>query len=355
MGNNGSSSASRRRHHRSHQGQPSPQPEITANRYVFAAATPYPNPNPPHPQYYQYPGYYPQPPPMVGPYPPPYHVGGGVYPAPGNWVNGPHQHHYGAGPVPHHPVTPFVEHQKAVTIRNDVNIKKESLRLEPDEENPGQFLVAFTFDATAPGSITVMFFAKENEDCNLTATKDGLPNSDAISFELGLGQKFRQRCGTGIDFSKIEETELTNCGDLEIYPLVVKAEAYPLTHNESEGDPVRNSQITKAVFEKKENGEYQVRVMKQILWVNDMRYELQEIYGIGNVVEGDTEENDSGKECVICLSEPRDTTVLPCRHMCMCSGCAKALSIQTDRCPICRQPIERLLEIKVSNGPESDA
>lgn len=151
MGNNGSSSASRRRHHRSHQGQPSPQPEITANRYVFAAATPYPNPNPP--QYYQYPGYYPQPPPMVGSYPPPYHVGGGVYPAPGNWVNGPH--HYGAGAgagaVPHHPVTPLVEHQKAVTIRNDVNIKKESLRLEPDEENPGQFLVAFTFDATAPG------------------------------------------------------------------------------------------------------------------------------------------------------------------------------------------------------------
>lgn len=148
MGNNGSSSASRRRHHRSHQGQPSPQPEITANRYVFAAATPYPNPNPP-PQYYQYPGYYPQPPPIVGAYPPPYHVGGGVYPAPGNWPNGPH--HYGAGAVPHHPVTPFVEHQKAVTIRNDVNIKKESLRLEPDEENPGQFLVAFTFDATAPG------------------------------------------------------------------------------------------------------------------------------------------------------------------------------------------------------------
>lgn len=174
-------------------------------------------------------------------------------------------------------------------------------------------------------SITVTFFAKENEDCNLTATKDGLPNSDAISFELGLGQKFRQPCGTGIDFSKIEETELTNCRDIEIYPLVVKAEAYPLTHNESEGDPVRNSQITKAVFEKKENGEYQVRVMKQILWVNDMRYELQEIYGIGNVVEGDTEENDSGKECVICLSEPRDTTVLPCRHM-VCTDTTSSLS-----------------------------
>ena len=58
-----------------------------------------------------------------------------------------------------------------------------------------------------------------------------------------------------------------------------------------------------------------MKVVKQILWVNGMRYELQEIYGIGNSVESDVDGNDPGKECVICLSEPRDTTVLPCRHM----------------------------------------
>lgn len=46
---------------------------------------------------------------------------------------------------------PYVEHQKMVTIRNDVNLKKESLRLEPDEENPGSYLVTFTFDATVAG------------------------------------------------------------------------------------------------------------------------------------------------------------------------------------------------------------
>jgi hypothetical protein len=44
-----------------------------------------------------------------------------------------------------------VEHQKAVTIRNDVNLKKESLRVEPDEQNPGSFLLSFTFDATVAG------------------------------------------------------------------------------------------------------------------------------------------------------------------------------------------------------------
>ncbi|CAI0415966.1 unnamed protein product, partial [Linum tenue] len=32
----------------------------------------------------------------------------------------------------------------AVTIRNDVNVKKETVRIEEDEENPGSFLVVLT-------------------------------------------------------------------------------------------------------------------------------------------------------------------------------------------------------------------
>ena len=64
----------------------------------------------------------------------------------GNWVGG----RYPCGPVMP-PAAPYVEHQKAVTIRNDVNLKKESLRIEPDVENPGRFLVAFNFDATVAG------------------------------------------------------------------------------------------------------------------------------------------------------------------------------------------------------------
>ncbi|EEF42957.1 mahogunin, putative [Ricinus communis] len=305
MGNISSSAGvhGRRRHNnrRSHPPPPPPappQPEITANRYVFAAATPYPNqyPNSNPPPYYQYPGYHHPPPPhaMPVPLPAPYdHHHHRVDPA--HWVGG----RYPCGPMMA-PPTPYVEHQKAVTIRNDVNLKKESLRLEADEENPGKFLVAFTFDATVSGR------------------------------------------------------ELLKEGEIDVYPLAVKAEASPANQDRQEGNQLSgptNSQITQAVFEK-DKGEYQVKVAKQILWVDGMRYELQEIYGIGNSVEGEVDANDPGKECVICLSEPRDTTVLPCRHMCMCSGCAKVLRYQTNRCPICRQPVERLLEIKVNNGPD---
>ncbi|RZS17160.1 hypothetical protein BHM03_00049278 [Ensete ventricosum] len=38
--------------------------------------------------------------------------------------------------------------------------------------------------------------------------------------------------------------------------------------------------------------------------------------------------------------------------ICMCSECAKVLRFQTNRCPICRQPVERLLEIKINNRAE---
>nr|GLL41048.1 probable E3 ubiquitin-protein ligase LOG2 [Ipomoea trifida] len=362
MGNAGSSGLNGRRrsnsHRRAHPPAPppqQPQPEISPNMYVFAAATPYPPQYPNAPPYYQYPGpggYYPPPPPssLPMPLPAPYDHHHHHHRVDPNWASG----RYPCGPtVP--PPAPYVDHQKAVTIRNDVNLKKETLRIEADEENPGKYIVAFTFDATVAGSMTVNFFAKEGEDCQLSPVKESLLPPVTVKFQQGLAQKFRQPSGTGIDLSMFEEAELSKEGEMDVYPLAIKAEAYPDDQSESvDGNTVSastNSQITQAVFEK-EKGEYHVRVVKQILWVNGMRYELQEIFGIGNSTEGECDDSDNGKECVICLSEPRDTTVLPCRHMCMCSGCAKVLRFQTNRCPICRQPVDRLLEIKVNNDAE---
>ncbi|CAL1404301.1 unnamed protein product [Linum trigynum] len=361
MGNTGS--INRRQHHHQHHNHhishhhrhsnrhhrpppPPPPPQVTTSQYVFAAPSQYPNPNlPPPPPYYPHHHHH-HPPPQS------HH---GYYPSP----PAPPQNYprYPYGPLPP-PPAPYVEHQKAVTIRNDVNVKKETIRIEEDEENPGSFLVAFTFDATVRCSITVVFFAKESEDCNLVATREDVFKPATMSFEQGLGQKFKQPCGTGIDFSKFDEAQLKKASDEGVYPLVLKAEACP-SAAAAEGSEASNkngnSQITLAIFDWKEKGDgYHARVMKQILWVSNTRYELQEIYGIENSVEVESGGDESGKECVICLSEPRDTTVLPCRHMCMCSGCAKVLQFQTTKCPICRQPVERLLEIKVNDVvPES--
>ena len=61
--------------------------------------------------------------------------------------------------------------------------------------------------------------------------------------------------------------------------------------------------------------------------VNGTVVETQEIYGI---------EQGNDPDCVICMSAPKDTAILPCRHLCMCSACARMHNLHADTCPICR-------------------
>lgn len=68
------------------------------------------------------------------------------------------------------------------------------------------------------------------------------------------------------------------------------------------------------------------------------------------------DDDEGGGECVICMSEPRDTLILPCRHLCLCQLCADSLRYQANNCPICRAPFRALLQIralkKIQTPPE---
>ncbi|KAJ8767534.1 hypothetical protein K2173_017603 [Erythroxylum novogranatense] len=167
----------------------------------------------------------------------------------------------------------------------------------------------------------------------------------------------RQPSGTGIDlgFFELDGLSKPSAGE-DVFPLVIVAESWLPSDSidggvdESVANTFGHMQITQAVLDKKDGEPFQVRVIRQILWVDGVRYELHEIYGIGNLPAEGFSDSDPGKECVICMTEPKDIAVLPCRHMCMCGDCAKALRLQSNKCPICRQPIEELIEIKI-NGP----
>jgi hypothetical protein len=71
--------------------------------------------------------------------------------------------------------------------------------------------------------------------------------------------------------------------------------------------------------------------------------------------DGELDDVDGGNECVICMEAARDTAALPCRHMCLCHACAGALRTQTNKCPICRNPIEKLLHIKIKKAADAEA
>jgi hypothetical protein len=113
--------------------------------------------------------------------------------------------------------------------------------------------------------------------------------------------------------------------------------------------PWAQAQTTYAKLRKDDEGHWRLQILKQKIWVGGTSYELQEIYGMdSNRLNGSAVNEDvEGRECVICMSAERDTTVLPCRHMCMCQPCASALKTQTNKCPICREEIESLLHIKI--------
>lgn len=91
---------------------------------------------------YAYPGGYPYP--QAG-YAPPQPGGGGY--SPQYWQPGGTP---GAGSV--RPQAPAVEHMKEIkTVRNPVNVKRTSVRLERDEQDPSKRVLCFTFDATVAG------------------------------------------------------------------------------------------------------------------------------------------------------------------------------------------------------------
>ncbi|XP_075487800.1 putative E3 ubiquitin-protein ligase LUL4 [Primulina tabacum] len=337
--------------------------------YAFAANAPHPT-FPPAQEQHPYPAY-PPPPPPPPPLPPfsynnySYNFSN-YYPRP----TGQHSNYrpyyipqingWGQSPAhlprpapPLHPPAPYVDHQNAKKIKNDVNVHKDTIRLQLDVQNEDCHLVTFTFDALVDGSITIFYFAKEGPNCSFTPVYPEI-KPVKIPFQKGLGQNFCQTSGTGVDLGFFDTDDLSKPfpGD-DVYPLVILAESCGSILPEDEHSNLelisasRHAQISQAVLEKKNDGNFQVKVMKQILWIDGVRYELREIFGISNSVGTTINDMDLGKECVICMTEVKNTAVLPCRHLCMCSECAKELRLQSDKCPICRQPIEELLEIKV--------
>ena len=129
----------------------------------------------------------------------------------------------------------------------------------------------------------------------------------------------------------------------------------------------KQSQMTYVAFDlgdgEGKDGAVAASVERQKIWVEGTQYELQEIYGMettaaagqqgtagSGAAAGRTLDHvamDDANECVICLSEPRNTTVMPCRHMCLCRDCADILRYQDgSKCPVCRAPVVQLLVIE---------
>lgn len=88
-------------------------------------------------------------------------------------------------------------------------------------------------------------------------------------------------------------------------------------------------------------------VAKQLVQLGAEVYELLDVFDLGDDEEaGSEEETDEDKElCIICFTNRKDTTIMPCRHMCICYECAAQLRMNNNKCPICRGNIEKVMTL----------
>mmetsp|Transcript_57193 Transcript_57193/g.100091 ORF Transcript_57193/g.100091 Transcript_57193/m.100091 type:complete len:387 (+) Transcript_57193:84-1244(+) len=86
------------------------------------------------------------------------------------------------------------------------------------------------------------------------------------------------------------------------------------------------------------------------VFARTQEYIVHEMYGLAEI---SGEHATDGELCVICLSEPRTTAVIPCRHLCVCEECSVNLRMNGATCPICRGPVQNMANFKINASPEN--
>jgi len=101
-------------------------------------------------------------------------------------------------------------------------------------------------------------------------------------------------------------------------------------------------------FKKYENSEegvyYRSNIVKIFAQTESEIFELEEVYG--------ADDNDSNEveECIVCFTEPREITLLPCKHKCVCHECFSRI----DKCPICRSNVRSFISSSNTEGTSTE-
>lgn len=276
----------------------------------------------------------------------------------------------GCKPIPF-PYPPGTGNEPTRTLKSLVNIRKDSLKLvripeavklKPDDNqedtSTGKYNLEFIFDSDVKCMVKIFYFATEEISNGHLSYHSRTPQltSETFTYERGANQTFQQSSHV-IEPAAFQDAEWQYSPDKEEIPVVIQCSA-------EDDDNTPHAHLTYAVVERSSvDGCYIIKPLKQKQFVHGLCYLLQEIYGIENKntekskdeEDPDDEVEDSGAECVICMSDMRDTLILPCRHLCLCSTCAESLRFQASSCPICRSPFRALLQIRAMRRKQAVA
>lgn len=224
-----------------------------------------------------------------------------------------------------------------------VNIRKETVKFQRVKKDNGEFdanlnQLTFVFDCDVACVIQVHFHAKEvyhDGEIQFSYRNRRSQNSETFTFDIGADQVFG---GYVFDASRWDTTDLSYTSGL-YYPFVIS-----ITTSGVESTQMQTTMCTIETGNDSSKA-LVLKPLRQKIASDGVTYLLQEIFGIENK-GNESMDDDNGLECIICLSEIRDTVILPCRHLCVCSNCADSLRYKHNNCPICRSPFRALIRLR---------
>ncbi|OII70790.1 RING domain-containing protein [Cryptosporidium ubiquitum] len=92
--------------------------------------------------------------------------------------------------------------------------------------------------------------------------------------------------------------------------------------------------------------ENKIEIKRQCVLYNGKAFEIQNIFGLSNNSITASKNNEDSESCVICLTNNRETILLPCRHACLCTVCSETLFKNTQDCPVCRNSVLGVVNIE---------
>jgi len=271
-------------------------------------------------------------------------------------------------------------------FKNPLHVHSRTVRVEQkpaDADGQGGLELAFTFDALVPAEAVV--FVGAWDDSVGRPAEGSAWTSSPVAFptpQLGLECRLpldlsecppRQSPGMwGVSFGQLDSDVLCFCIELrgiapdlaakeDVAQDTVQDTAQPTAAGAAEGAFAFDlpaewtkgrllSQAAREIEAGKDvdaNPSVVAEVQSQSVYLPEAGTPLieREIFG------GESRGGPAvlGQDCVICMSERRDTAVLPCRHMCLCGGCAETMRSRVQyrsyRCPMCRERVSSMLQV----------
>ncbi|CAI2374888.1 unnamed protein product [Moneuplotes crassus] len=249
-------------------------------------------------------------------------------------------------------------HGKLIKSKFGLDVKTFTLKQSSKEND--RYYPRFKYSCTEDAKISIYYC------CNQISNSEGvpmyftipsvLPAAGLVEVDKGLDQTYEKVKSTSFDISQYENMPLFN-STMSYFPCVITLEPRKKPIIGDDGVSDYQNLITYCVFAlNKSTNQIEIKPFKQTLVAFDMAFNLQQIYGINDAVEENKEETlgliaaDDSQLCVVCMTDQKNTVVMPCGHLCVCKDCATTIASQrSPDCPICRKKVYSFVPLNIDS------